>query len=91
MPQYQKICLRVSPFVRKTPICLKSKKQDIVSKSSFEAEYRAMSDAASEATWTVRILQKLGLHDLLPITLFCDNQSIIYIAKNFVFYERTKH
>lgn len=50
-----------------------------------------MSNVASEVTWTVRILQELGMKYLQPITLFCDNQSAIYIAKNPVFHERTKH
>ena len=26
-----------------------------------------------------------------PMPVFCDNQSVIYIAKNLVFYERTKN
>lgn len=50
-----------------------------------------MSNAASEVTWVIRLLQELDVHDLSPITLFCDNQSGIHIAKNPVFHDRTKH
>lgn len=50
-----------------------------------------MASAASEITWTVRLLAELGVHDLTPVTLHCDNQSAIHIAKNPVFHERTKH
>lgn len=50
-----------------------------------------MVAAASEVTWTVRLLQKLGVDKLTPVTLHCDNQSAIYIAKNHVFHDRTKH
>ncbi|KAL8120516.1 hypothetical protein AgCh_017628 [Apium graveolens] len=75
----------------KSPISWKSKKQGIVSKSSAEAEYRAMSNAASEITWLVRLLAELGMLCLKPVTLHCDNQSSIHIAKNPVHHERTKH
>ena len=72
-------------------ISWKSKKQSTVSKSSSEAEYRAMSQAASEVTWLVRLLEELGVHSLKPVTLHCDNQSAIHIGRNPVFHERTKH
>ena len=74
-----------------SPISWKSKKQAIVSRSSSESEYRAMASAASELTWLVRLLEELGVSTLKPITLHCDNQSAIYIAKNPVFHDRTKH
>ena len=74
-----------------SPIAWKSKKQSTVSKSSSEAEYRAMSSAASEVAWVVRLLADLQLHSLQPVTLHCDNQSAIHIAKNPIFHERTKH
>lgn len=74
-----------------SPISWKSKKQHTVSKSSSEAEYRAMSSAASEITWLVRLLTELGLSDLPPVLLHCDNQSAMRIAHNPVFHERTKH
>jgi len=74
-----------------SPISWKSKKQPTVSKSSAEAEYRAMSQAAVEVTWLVRLLSELGVPQLQPVTLHCDNQSALQIAKNPVFHERTKH
>ena len=74
-----------------SPISWESKKQSVVSKSSFESEYQAMAAAASEVTWLVRLLEELGISNLTPVTLHCDNQSAIHIAKNPVFHERTKH
>ena len=53
-----------------SPISWKSKKQGIVSKSSSEAEYRAMSQVAFEITWLVRLLEELGITSLLAVTLF---------------------
>ena len=75
----------------KSPISWKSKKQTVVSRSYSESEYRAMASAASEVTWMVNLLQELGVSNLAPVTLNCDNQSAIHIAKNPVHHERTKH
>ncbi|XP_074342118.1 uncharacterized protein LOC141679540 [Apium graveolens] len=70
---------------------LEIKKQTTVSKSSSEAEYRAMVAAASEVAWLVRLFGDIGITNLQPITLFCDDQSAMHIAKNPAFHERTKH
>uniref|UniRef100_A0A803MT91 Uncharacterized protein n=1 Tax=Chenopodium quinoa TaxID=63459 RepID=A0A803MT91_CHEQI len=72
-------------------ISWKSNKQGAVSKSSSKAEYMAISNAASEVTWAVRILEELGVTNLKPVTLYCDNQSTIHIAKNPIHHERNKH
>ncbi|XP_021742804.1 uncharacterized protein LOC110708891 [Chenopodium quinoa] len=74
-----------------SPISWKSKKQGTTSKSSSEAEYRAMEAASSEICWLVRLLQELGGLNLLHVELNCDNQAAIHIAKNPVFHGRTKH
>ena len=50
-----------------------------------------MASAASEIIWVLRLLSELGVHNLQPVTLHCDSQSAIHIAKNPVFHERTKH
>jgi hypothetical protein len=72
-------------------ISWRSKKQDRVSKSSTESEYRAMSSACSEIVWLRGLLSKLGCPQLRPTPLFADNTSAIQIAANPVFHERTKH
>ena len=50
-----------------------------------------MASAAAEVTWVVRLLEELGVGNLKPITLNCDNQSAINIAKNPVYHDKTKH
>lgn len=50
-----------------------------------------MASATAEVTWLVRLLTDLGAQNLKPITLHCDNLSVLYIAKNPMFHERTKH
>jgi len=74
-----------------SPISWKTKKQDTVSKSSAEAEYRAMSFLASELLWLKQLLFSLGVSHVQPMIMCCDSKSAIYIATNPVFHERTKH
>ncbi|GJU39103.1 uncharacterized mitochondrial protein-like protein, partial [Tanacetum coccineum] len=78
-------------FLGKTLVSWKSKKQPIISKSSSEAEYRSMSSASCEVVWLGNLLHSIGLKDLYPVELFCDNSSAIQIAANHVFHEMTKH
>ena len=46
---------------------------------------------ACEAVWLQRILKDLGVPIKDPTSLYCDNMSSIYLARNPVFHARTKH
>ncbi|GKB54936.1 hypothetical protein Tco_0905689, partial [Tanacetum coccineum] len=74
-----------------TKVVTKSKKQGVVSRSSAKVEYRAMAITCYEITWLLSLLKDLGLKDMHPVTLHCDNQASIHIAANLVFHARTKH
>ncbi|GKD48784.1 retrovirus-related pol polyprotein from transposon TNT 1-94, partial [Tanacetum coccineum] len=74
-----------------SPISWKSKKQVVVSRSSAKAEYRDMALTCCEVTWLVSLLTDLGIKDLEPVDLFCDNQAVVFIAANPVFHARIKH
>ncbi|GJY31754.1 ribonuclease H-like domain-containing protein [Tanacetum coccineum] len=78
-------------FPGKTLVSWKSKKQPTISKSFSEAEYISMSSASCEVVWLGNLLHSIGLKDLYPVELFCDNSAAIQIADNPVFHERTKH
>ena len=64
--------------------------QSIVALSTTEAEYMAITKAAKEAIWLQGLLRELGIGQE-EITIFCDSQSAIQLAKNQVYHARTKH
>lgn len=74
-----------------SPISWKTKKQAVVSRSSAEAEYRAMALTSCEVTWLQSLFKDLGFSNLPPAVLHCDNKAAIAIAANPVLHERTKH
>ncbi|RVW90513.1 Retrovirus-related Pol polyprotein from transposon TNT 1-94 [Vitis vinifera] len=78
-------------FLGDALISWKSKKQDRVSKSSTESEYRAMSLACSEIIWLRGMLAELDFSETDPTPLHADNTSAIQITANPVYHERTKH
>jgi len=69
----------------------KSKKQNVVARSSAEAKCQAMANATCELIWFKQLLQELKFCEMSPIKLVCDNQATFHIAFNPIFYERTKH
>ncbi|GMI65892.1 hypothetical protein HRI_000258500 [Hibiscus trionum] len=71
-------------------ISWKSKKQQTVSRSSCEAEYRAMASATCELMWLTSLLSSFGVK-VSSTSLYCDNQSAIQLASNQMFHERSKH
>lgn len=74
-----------------TPISWKTKKQNIVSHSSAEAEYRSMASSMCELKWLRGLLISFGVHHKVPMLHLCDNQSALHMSHNPVHHERTKH
>ncbi|CAL1377402.1 unnamed protein product [Linum trigynum] len=72
-------------------ISWRSKKQQTISRSSCEAEYRAMADTTCELQSLLYLLRDFQISHLQPAVLYCDNQSAVHIAENPTFHERTKH
>jgi hypothetical protein len=68
-----------------------SKRQNTVSRSSAEAEYRAVANAVAEAAWIRQLLNEL--HSPLPKTtlVYCDNISAVCMSSNPIQHQRTKH
>ncbi|RVW42232.1 Retrovirus-related Pol polyprotein from transposon RE1 [Vitis vinifera] len=78
-------------FVGGNLVTWKSKKQNVVARSSAEAEFRGMALGLCEALWLRLLLQDLGYLSRQPIRLFCDNKTACDIAHNPVQHDRTKH
>jgi len=68
-----------------------SKRQPTVSRSSAEAEYRAVANAVAEATWIRQLLTELHAPLRKTTLVYCDNVSAIYMSSNPVQHQRTKH
>ena len=78
-------------FHGSSPISWSSKKQPTVSRSSTEAEYRALASTAAELAWLRTLFRELRVFlPHIPI-LWCDNVFAIALASNPVFHSRTKH
>ncbi|RVX16933.1 Retrovirus-related Pol polyprotein from transposon RE1 [Vitis vinifera] len=71
-------------FVGGNLMTWKSKKQNVVARSSAEAEFRGMTLGLCEALWLRLLLQDLGYLSRQPIRLFCDNKAACDIAHNLV-------
>ena len=72
------------------PVSWKIKKQATISRSSADAEYRAMPDATNEVVWLCNLLRFLGV-TATTATMHYDNQAALHIVANPIFHERTKH
>jgi hypothetical protein len=78
-------------FVGGNLVTWKSKKQNVIARSSAEAEYRAMASTASELIWIKQLLEDMKIPCTKPMRMYCDNQAARHIALNPVFHEKTKH
>jgi len=73
------------------PISWQSKRQELVTTSTTEAEYIGYSKAAKETAWIRSLLNELGYTAPQPTTLYVDNSSSIALAENNIYRARTKH
>ena len=68
-----------------------AKKQQTVSRSSAESEYRALAAVVADICWLRSLLADLFVFIKLPVEVHCDNISATYLAANPVNHARTKH
>ena len=70
---------RYCVFIGGNLISWKSKKQNVVARSSDEAEYRAMTLETCELIWLKHLLQKLRFGNDEQMKLICDNRLAYFI------------
>jgi histone deacetylase 1/2 len=68
-----------------------ARKQATVSRSSTEAEYKALANATTELIWVEKLVRELGVPLRRRPCLWCDNLGATYLSANPVFHARTKH
>lgn len=78
-------------FLGKNLISWCARKQAAVSRSSTEAEYKALANATAEMMWVQKLLTELGVRHPPTARLWCDNLGATYLSANPVFHARTKH
>ena len=72
----------------------KSRKQPTVALSTCETEYMSLAAAVQEAKFLFQLLESMGAGNkdvFSPVTLYCDNQGALALAKNPVQHQRSKH
>lgn len=62
-----------------------------MSRSSTEAEYRALASATAELTWIGFLLKELDIPMVATPVLYLDNLSALYLTVNPIFHARSKH
>jgi hypothetical protein len=78
-------------FLGDNLISWSSRRQPIVSRSSVEAEYRAVANCIAESCWLRQLLQELHHPPSRATVVYCDNVSAMYMSSNPVQHQRTKH
>jgi hypothetical protein len=68
-----------------------SKRQPTISRSSAEAEYRAVANTVAQTTWLRQLLQEMHIPLKRATVVFCDNVSAVYLSSNPVNHQRMKH
>eukprot|EP00253_Pinus_taeda_P012207 PITA_12207 len=68
-----------------------SKKQSSIALSTAEAEYAVAASCCTQLLWMMQTLQDYQITCTPPISILCDNTSVINISKNPVMHSKIKH
>ncbi|KAK1668266.1 hypothetical protein QYE76_056425 [Lolium multiflorum] len=78
-------------FLGSNLVSWSSKRQNTISRSSAEAEYRAVANCVAESCWLRQLLVELHRPPSRATIVYCDNISAVYLSSNPVHHQRTKH
>ncbi|XP_071700433.1 uncharacterized mitochondrial protein AtMg00810-like [Rutidosis leptorrhynchoides] len=77
-------------FLNGSLLTWKSKKQDCISRSSVEAEYRALADASCEVIWILKVLKDFGKSCTIPVQIHIDNSAAIKCKTRLIIVQQCK-
>ena len=74
-------------------VAWKSSKQTLIATSTMESEFIPLEYASKEVEWLRNFPSRipLGMQQTPSVSMHCDCQAVISIAKNKAFNEKTKH
>ncbi|KAL3642739.1 hypothetical protein CASFOL_013554 [Castilleja foliolosa] len=78
-------------FLGQNLVSWSSKKQPTVSRSSCEAEYRALAHVTCDVLWIQQLLKEIGVIQPQTARVWMDNQSAIALAINPMHHPRSRH
>ena len=78
-------------FLGDTLISWSSKRQETISRSSAEVEYRGVANGVAEASWPQNLLLELKCPITCTTIVYYDNISAVYLSTNPVKHQRTRH
>ena len=68
-----------------------AKKQKTVAQSTCDAEYISVGEAARECQWLRELMESIGLPQINPTPLLCDNDAALILLKDPRFHACAKH
>jgi hypothetical protein len=68
-----------------------SRKQELVTLSTTEAEYVAATHTSKEALWLQKLIHKLFPLMARPTMVYCDNQAMLQLIEDDNYHMQTKH
>jgi hypothetical protein len=82
LPEHTSVQLRLRGVPQPNLVSWFSKRQNIISRLSAEAKYRAVANGVAKACSLWQLLQELHAPLMKSTLIYCDNVSVVYLSTN---------